>query len=688
MSANAVRQGRVYVEIGADPKKLFAALGTVNKRIGQLGSSMMSIGNRLVAAGSAITAPILGAAAAFSEVGDAVAKMAARTGLSTEAVSAFGFAAGQSGTDIGTLEKGVRTMQRTLDTAAQGGKAASKAFERLGVDVGALQQLSPEDQFLALSDALAAVEDPGERAALAMQVFGRAGTALLPMFSDGAAGIRALMAQAEQLGIVMDAGTAKSAERLNDSIGELMTAFKAITVTVGAAVAPALSGLSSSVAIVAGQVAKYVSENKAFVGQALAVGAAFVGVGATLTAAGFALQTVSAGISALVGPLVSTIKVAYQVATSFVSATASVVMYGIKSVAAAVASMAAWVAANAPLAIAIGLLGAVAGAAIYAAGGFQGIASAIGGGFVQAGTNAVAVLSDIGATATATFDGVYAELTAGSLMGAMDILWLGLKAGWARGSESLMGEIDSWTAFFQNTWTYLGTAVATTWESMWSGLVQGGRTFGAVLQGAFDNVINGILAAWDTMESSVRKSWNYVQSFIQRGYDLAKENAKVNDEMSARAQARAQQRPGVASRMAAAQAANQGTAAQAQANIDAMNAGAAATAQGRLDANAARADARRAATQEAEAALGDALAASAERAAQRAAEAVDSPAADQRIRQGAGAAATAMQQGEVAGTFSAAAVSGMGFAKSLAQRQVDLLERIADNTEEEAAVGA
>lgn len=683
MSASAVRQGRVYVEIGADPKKLFAALGTVNKRIGQLGSSMMSIGNRLMTAGSAITAPILGAAAAFSEVGDAVAKMAARTGLSTEAVSAFGFAAGQSGTDIGTLEKGVRTMQRTLDTAAQGGKAASKAFERLGVDVGALKQLSPEDQFLALSDALAAVEDPGERAAVAMQVFGRAGTALLPMFSDGAAGIRALMAQAEQLGIVMDAGTAKSAERLNDSIGELMTAFKAITVTVGAAVAPALSGLSSSVALIAGQVAKYVSENKAFVQQALGVGSAFVAVGATLTAAGFAIQTVSTGISALVGPLVSAIKVAYQVATSFVSATASVVMYGIKSVAAAVASTAAWVAANAPLAIAVGLLGAVAGAAIYAAGGFQGIASAIGSGFSEAGANAVAVLSDIGATATATFEGIYAELTAGNLIGAMDILWLGLKAGWLRGVEAVMGEVDSWIAFFQNTWTYLGTAVATTWESMWSMLVQGGRTFGAVLTGAFDNVINGILVAWDTMESAVRKSWNYVKSFITSGFNLAAENAKVDSAMAARARERELNRPGVKGRLAAAAEANERTSAQAQSNIDAMNASANATAQSRLDANTARANARRAATEETEAALAEALTASADRAAQRAAAAPE-----QRIRQGARAAATAMQQGEVAGTFSAAAVSGMGFAKSLAQRQVDLLERIADNTDEEAAVGA
>jgi hypothetical protein len=681
MSANAVRQGKVYVEIGADPKKLFAALGTINKRMGQLGSSMMSIGSRLMAAGSAITAPIAGAAAAFSEVGDAVQKMAARTGMSTEAVSALGFAAGQSGTDVGTLEKGIRTMQRTLDTAAQGGKAAAKAFERLGVDVNELRQMSPEDQFLALSDALAGVQDPGERAALAMAVFGRAGAALLPMLEDGAGGIRALMKQAEQLGIVMDQETADSAARLNDSIGELMTALKAVTLTVGAAVAPAMSGLASSVALIVGQVSKYISENKVFVQQALAVGAAMVAAGAALTAAGFAVKTLSTGVASLVSPLVSTVKLAYQLAASFVSAAAGAVLYGVKTTVAAATSLAAWVAANAPLAIAVGLLGAVAGAAIYAAGGFGQIASVIGGAFVDAGSNAMGVLRDLGATATATFDGVYQELAAGNLSGAMDILWLGLQAGWARGVEALMGQVDSWVATFQNTFTYLGTSVATTWEGMWSYVTQGANTFGAILQGAFDNIINGILAAWDTMEAAVRKSWNYVQSFITHGYDLAKENAKVNDEMSARSRARAQARHGIAGRMQTAAQENAQTAAESQRNIDAMNANADATAQGRLDANAQRAADRRRATQDAEAALAESLAASAERAAERAAGGNE-----QRIREGAGAAAAGMSRGEVVGTFSAAAASGLGFAKSLAQQQVDLLERIADNTDEEPAM--
>lgn len=685
MSASAVRQGKVYVEIGADARRLYAALGSINKRIGSIGQTMMAAGSQMMALGAGIATPILGAAAAFSQVGDAVQKMAARTGLSTEAVSALGFAAGQSGTDIGTLEKGVRTMQRTLDDAANIGGRAAEAFTRLGVDIDALQQMSPEQQFMALADALSAVEDPGERAALAMQIFGRAGAALLPMFADGAGGIEALMRQAEQLGIVMDQETADSAARLNDSIGELQTAFKAVVVTVGAAVAPAMSGLASAFAVIAGQVSQYINENREMVQQALAVGAAMFAAGAALTGAGLALKLLSSGLAGIAGPLVSTIKMAYGIAAGFVSAAAGAVMYSVKAVMAAATTMAAWIAANAPLAITIGLLTAAAGAAVYAAGGFSGLADMIGGGFAAAGQNASAVLADLGATASATFGGIYEELTAGNLIGAMDILWAGLKAGWLRGSEAVMGSVDEWVATLQNAFTYLGANVAIAWESMWSGIVQGGRTFGAILQGAFDNVINGVLAAWDTMESAVRKSWNYVQSFIRRGFDLANENQKVNDEMSARRRAREAQRPGVQGRMAAADEANRQTSLQAQQNIDAMQANADAVAQGRLDTNAQRAADRRAATQSAEAELATLLEDSATRAAERAAEASSDN--QRQIERGAGAAVSGMDRAsEVAGTFSAAAIGGMGFGRSLAQRQVDLLERIADNTEEDAAL--
>jgi hypothetical protein len=44
------------------------------------------------------------------------------------------------------------------------------------------------------------------------------------------------------------------------------------------------------------------------------------------------------------------------------------------------------------------------------------------------------------------------------------------------------------------------------------------------------------------------------------------------------------------------------------------------------------------------------------------------------------ATAAAASQSEVAGSFSAASISGMGFGQSLAQKQLDTLKEIAANT--------
>ena len=61
MSAGAVRAGGVFVEIGADPRKFFAALTKVNKSLASMGGSLVSGGGRLAAAGIGMAAPIAAA---------------------------------------------------------------------------------------------------------------------------------------------------------------------------------------------------------------------------------------------------------------------------------------------------------------------------------------------------------------------------------------------------------------------------------------------------------------------------------------------------------------------------------------------------------------------------------------------------------------------------------------------------
>ena len=62
----------------------------------------------------------------------------------------------------------------------------------LGISVSDLQGISPEQQFQLFANALADVDDASTRAALAQDVFGRAGTELLPLFTQGEQGMAGL----------------------------------------------------------------------------------------------------------------------------------------------------------------------------------------------------------------------------------------------------------------------------------------------------------------------------------------------------------------------------------------------------------------------------------------------------------------------------------------------------------------
>lgn len=72
-----VRGGQVFVEIGADPKKFFAALTKLNGQIGKLGASMQNVGAKMTAIGVGLGVPIGLAVRQFAAFDDAIRATAA-----------------------------------------------------------------------------------------------------------------------------------------------------------------------------------------------------------------------------------------------------------------------------------------------------------------------------------------------------------------------------------------------------------------------------------------------------------------------------------------------------------------------------------------------------------------------------------------------------------------------------------
>ena len=228
-------------------------------RMGGLKGAAIGVG---IAAGAAAVGGIAAFAkssiSAFAQAGDEVQKMSLRVGFSTEALSELKHAAELSGTSLGSLENGVKRMQRTILDAENGLSTAVDAFEMLGVEMADVESKSPEEQFTLLSNALADGEDASRRSALAQQVFGRAGTQLLPMLAAGKDGLAAMRQEAHDLGMVFDQDAANSAAEYNDSLTRLQGAFQGIQFAVGEALIPVLIPLIEKMTQIATVARNYV----------------------------------------------------------------------------------------------------------------------------------------------------------------------------------------------------------------------------------------------------------------------------------------------------------------------------------------------------------------------------------------------------------------------------------------------
>lgn len=235
---------KLLVRIDADIGKLKAGLNEGERKVGGFAGTIKkhhrAIGIAMAAMGGAILAAAALSVKAYVQMGDEVQKMALRTGFSTEALSELRHAAQISGADLSALEKAVKRMSGTILDAQDGLETYIRAFQHIGIEIKELDGLNPEQQFLKIAEAIAELEDPTKRAAIAQDIFGRAGTALLPLFAAGKEGLADLREEAHRLGIVFDQEAADKAAEFNDALTRLKDATSGLKIKLADVLLPVL----------------------------------------------------------------------------------------------------------------------------------------------------------------------------------------------------------------------------------------------------------------------------------------------------------------------------------------------------------------------------------------------------------------------------------------------------------------
>lgn len=167
--------------------------------------------------------------------GGGLVNLSIQTGVAIDKLMELKMAFTQAGMSAGDIQPVFAKLQKTIGEAGMGNKEAANKFKELGLSVEKMQGLSAVQQFSAVGDAISKIENPTQRAAMAMKIFEDSGTKLLSVFSSGG-----LKDAQENLGdqAALMAENAGVFKRVSDVLGTAGSKLQGLFVGVASVVLP------------------------------------------------------------------------------------------------------------------------------------------------------------------------------------------------------------------------------------------------------------------------------------------------------------------------------------------------------------------------------------------------------------------------------------------------------------------
>ena len=290
-------------------------------RLEKAAAAMKGLGGKLTSAGQAF-APISAAAGAVDvalagmaykagAAADDLNTLSKQTGISTGDLQKYKAAADLVDVSVETMTKSHTKLKKSMYQAQNGSKNATEAFDKLGISVtdsnGELRDAG--EVFDEAIEALGKMENPTERDAIAMQIFGKNATELNSLIADGGKTYEQVAKIYDETGLsIIDQESLDKANEFNDSIDSIKLIAGATLQQIGTKLAgylaPALEKVVGWVEKIAGWLTKLDPEVLAIIG-------AIAGVVAGIAPLLIVLGKVATGISAIMsvgaklGPLLA-----------------------------------------------------------------------------------------------------------------------------------------------------------------------------------------------------------------------------------------------------------------------------------------------------------------------------------------------------------------------------------------------
>ena len=249
MQSTTEETGESVEELGESADESGGKMQTFQDVIGGMGAiagaaiaTVAALAAAVVGVGLAIGGLVFNAAGAAAELVD----LSSKTGISTTRLQELSFVGDQVGTSLDTITGAQARLTRSMATAQEqnakfneelaSGKQEDEinvggliiAFNKLGVAVedSAGNLRDQEDVFADTIDALGKIENPAERDALAMEIFGKSAQELNPLIKAGSEELARLAQEAHDMGAVMDEDAVAGLEAFDDTMSAIQAGIK------------------------------------------------------------------------------------------------------------------------------------------------------------------------------------------------------------------------------------------------------------------------------------------------------------------------------------------------------------------------------------------------------------------------------------------------------------------------------
>ncbi len=228
---------------------------------------------------------------------DKLDELAVRTGVAVEELAGLQLAFQQSGMDSGALQMSMSKLSKAMVDGSDALTSMGLSARNADGSLKSTRQMLGE-----VADKFNTYEDGAGKAALAIELFGKSGTDMLPLLAEGSEGLAKFDEMARALGLTMSTETAAQAGKFNDTVELLGMGLQGVGMQVAAQLLPTLQNLAGQFleSMTKGDALRTVADGlsvalKGLYSVGVGLVSAFSAVGKTLGAAGAQLVAVLSG---------------------------------------------------------------------------------------------------------------------------------------------------------------------------------------------------------------------------------------------------------------------------------------------------------------------------------------------------------------------------------------------------------